>query len=146
MSGIPQTCTGLALNLTEIRGGIFIATHLVFALWVNLGSLHYFFHYPKDKLAFKIMLFCDLEPDWNALITSWGNATSLDFNPKFVALPNEIINWDKTSFGGLLTRWIALSSTHSTHSTHSKVPIYPELWIAMDCFVLGIVSLTCETK
>ena len=39
--------------------------------------------------------------------------------------------------------WTALCSAHSTHSTHSKVPICPELWIAMDCYgSLWIVYFT----
>ncbi|KAE9406180.1 hypothetical protein BT96DRAFT_934424 [Gymnopus androsaceus JB14] len=37
----------------------------------------------------------------------------------------------------------ALDSTHSIHSTHSKVPIYPELWIAMDCYGLLWISQEC---
>ncbi|KAF9077120.1 hypothetical protein BDP27DRAFT_1311850 [Rhodocollybia butyracea] len=91
---------GLALNLSEIRGGLYVSSHLVSALWgiSCMQIFTYFVHYPKDKVIFKTMahakdlrsmltiqLFCVIQPDYFLLIISWGNPAALLDDPNFTA-------------------------------------------------------------
>ncbi|KAE9384562.1 hypothetical protein BT96DRAFT_644745 [Gymnopus androsaceus JB14] len=81
---------GLALNLDNIHGGLYISAHVVSALWgiACLQTFTYFVHYAKDKIIFKIMvvalwtmstlqLYCVIAPQYRFTITFWGNPAVL---------------------------------------------------------------------
>ncbi|KAF9066038.1 hypothetical protein BDP27DRAFT_1054529 [Rhodocollybia butyracea] len=86
--------TGLALDLSESHGGLYISAHVVSALWgiSCMQIFTYFVHYPKDSAILKILvvvlwsiftiqLVSIIQPEYFFLIASWGNPAALLVDP-----------------------------------------------------------------
>ncbi|KAF9066075.1 hypothetical protein BDP27DRAFT_1449926 [Rhodocollybia butyracea] len=126
----------LALDLGEIRGGLYISSHLVSALWgiLCIQIFTYFIHYPKDKTIFKVLvvilwfmltiqLVCVIQPDYYLLITSWGNPSAL------LAVTKE------TAFQALITSLSALIAqcffTYRLYVFSSRRLLFPVIFLPL---------------